>query len=212
MKAYNFTVPQGRLAVTADEAIEVAGNIGYPVAMKISSRDVIHKSDVGGVRLGLSTPDAVRDAFDLIMLRIKRLIPDAELDGVYVEGMCDHGREVILGMTRDAQFGPMLMFGLGGIFVEVMKDVTFHLAPVTADEALQMLKSTRSYALLCGARGSARVDVASIADCLQRVSQLVTDFPQISEMDINPLIVGEAGKNPIVADARITLSNVVEAS
>jgi acetyltransferase len=110
-------------------------------------------------------------------------------------------------MTRDPQFGPMLMFGLGGIFVEVMKDVTFHLAPITADEAMQMLQSTRSYALLEGVRGRARVDVPGIARALQRLSQLVTDFPQISELDINPLIVGELGTEPVVADARIALSS-----
>jgi acetyltransferase len=121
--------------------------------------------------------------------------------------MCPAGREVILGMTRDPQFGPMLMFGLGGIFVEVMKDVAFHLAPVTAQEALEMLRNTKSYALLEGARGKTRVDIAGIAGCLQRLSQLVTDFPSIQEMDINPLIVGEAGTDPMVADARITLSS-----
>jgi acetyltransferase len=119
--------------------------------------------------------------------------------------MCPRGREVILGVTRDPQFGPMLMFGLGGIFVEVMKDVTFHLAPITAGEARQMLEHTKSYALLTGVRGQAGVDIDAIASCLQRLSQLVTDFPQITEMDINPLIVGPPGTPPVVADARISL-------
>ena len=114
--------------------------------------------------------------------------------------------EVIIGMTRDPQFGPMLMFGLGGIFVEVMKDVAFHLAPITADEALQMLESTRSYAMLKGARGQKEVDLMSIASGLQRISQLATDFPEIEELDINPFIVGSVGTKPVVADARITLS------
>jgi acetyltransferase len=141
-----------------------------------------------------------------MMLRVGQRLPEARIRGVYLEKMCDRGREVILGMTRDPQFGPMLMFGLGGIFVEVMKDVTFHLAPVTADEALEMLRNTKSYALLEGTRGEARVDVNGIANCLQRLSQLVTDFPQIEEMDINPLIVGEFGTIPMVADARITIS------
>ena len=118
------------------------------------------------------------------------------------------GREVILGMHRDPQFGPMLMFGLGGIFVEVMKDVSFYLAPLTHSEALQMLENTRSYALLRGARGEAGVDLNVIAAALQRISQLVTDFPQIEEMDINPFIVGEVGTQPVVADARMILSGV----
>ncbi len=206
MRAYNFNVPPGRIAATADDAVDVAVKVGLPVAMKIVSPDIVHKSDMGGVKLNLSTPGEVRDAFDLMMLRISKKAPDAKLLGVYIEKMGSRGREVILGMTRDPQFGPMLMFGLGGIFVEIMKDVTFHLAPITAQEALEMLRNTKSYALLEGARGRARVDIDAIANCLQRLSQLVTDFPQIKEMDINPLIVGEVGTEPVVADARITLS------
>jgi acetyl coenzyme A synthetase (ADP forming)-like protein len=206
MRAYNFFVPEGHQALNVEEAVSVAQKIGFPVAMKIVSPDIIHKSDLGGVKLGLGTPDAVRDAFDLMMLRIPRVRPDIRLDGVYVEKMCPPGREVIIGMTRDRQFGPMLMFGLGGIFVEVMKDVTFHLAPITADEALQMLKSTKSYEFLMGVRGESGVDVSAIANALQRISQLVTDFPQIAELDINPLMVGEIGTGAMVADARISLT------
>jgi acetyltransferase len=141
-----------------------------------------------------------------MMLRISRKMPNAKLNGVYLEAMCKKGREVILGMTRDPQFGPMLMFGLGGIFVEVMKDVTFHIAPITSDEAMQMLESTRSFALLKGVRGQAAVDLNAIADALQRISQLVTDFPQIVEMDINPFMVGGVGAESVAADARITLN------
>ena len=206
--AYDFYIPEGRLAETSEEAVATAEHIGYPVAMKVSSPDILHKSDIGGVKLGLSNADQVRDAFDLMMLRIGRRAPDAKLDGVYVEKMAAKGREVILGMSRDPQFGPMLMFGLGGIFVEVMKDVTFYLAPITADEAMQMLLGTRSYALLKGARGQAGVDITGIASGLQRISQLVTDFPQIVELDINPFIVGQAGTEPVVADARMILSGV----
>lgn len=206
LNAYDFTVPDGRLCPTVEEAIEAAGSVGYPVVMKISSPDAIHKSDIGGVRLGISDSEEVRDAFDLMMLRIKRKIPDARIEGVYVEKMCPPGREVIIGMKRDPQFGPMLMFGLGGIFVEIMKDVTFHLAPITADEAMQMLMGTRSYALLRGARGHAGVDLKAVAGTLQRMSQLATDFRSISELDINPLIIGEMGTEPVVADARITLA------
>jgi acetyltransferase len=204
-RAYEFNVPQGYLAVSADDAVECADRIGYPVAMKIVSPDIIHKSDVGGVKLNLVNGDAVRDAYDLMMLRIQRKAPEAFLEGVYVEQMCARGREVIIGMSRDPQFGPMLMFGLGGIFVEVMKDVTFHLAPITADEAMQMLMGTKSYALLKGARGQAGVDLDGIAKGLQKISQLVTDFPQVAELDLNPFIVGEIGTEPLVADGRIML-------
>jgi acetyltransferase len=205
LRAYEFDVLPGQLAATVEEAIDVAEHIGYPVAMKVASPDIIHKSDIGGVKLGLGSPEAVRDAYDLMMLRIRERLPKARIEGVYIEKMSARGREVILGMTRDPQFGPMLMFGLGGIFVEVMKDVTFNIAPITNDEAMRMLESTKSFALLKGVRGQARVDIAAIAASMQRISQLVTDFPQIVEMDINPFIVGEVGKGSVAADARFTL-------
>lgn len=205
LRTYGFNVPPGQMASSVEEAMETAEKIGYPVAMKIASPDIIHKSDIGGVKLNLSSPEAVRDAYDLMMLRIRQRMPEAQLEGVYIEKMCERGREVILGMTRDPQFGPMLMFGLGGIFVEVMKDVTFHIAPITQEEAMQMLESTKSFALLQGVRGQSSVDISAIATGLQRISQLVTDFPQIVEMDINPFIVGEIGTDSVAADARITL-------
>ena len=208
LRAYDFNVLPGHLARNAKEAVDAADRIGYPVVMKIVSPDVVHKSDVGGVRISLANADQVRDAFDLMMLRIHRLVPDAHIRGAYVEKMGPPGREVILGMTRDLQFGPMLMFGLGGIFVEVMKDVTFYLAPITAEEAMQMLKGTRSYVLLKGARGQAAVDLEAVAGGLQRISQLATDYPQITELDINPFIVGEVGTGGYLADARMTLANV----
>ncbi len=143
-------------------------------------------------------------------LKIRKKIPDARIEGVYVEQMASKGLEVIIGMTRDQQFGPMLMFGLGGIFVEVMKDVTFHLAPITEQEAVQMLKSTRSYQMLKGRRGQNGVDIAAIASGLQRISQLTTDFPQILELDINPFIVGDFGSEPVVADARMLLAPIID--
>ena len=206
LRAYDFRIPDGQLVESADQAVEVAERVGYPVVMKIVSPDIIHKSDSGGVRLNLASADQVRDAFDLLMLRATRQFPDARLRGALVEKMGRRGREVILGMTRDPQFGPMLMFGLGGIFVEVMKDVTFHLAPITAEEAMQMLRGTRSYALLEGARGELPVDLDAIAAGLQRISQLSTDYPEILELDINPYIVSEAGGGAYVADVRMTIA------
>ncbi|MDF1614740.1 acetate--CoA ligase family protein [Desulfurivibrio dismutans] len=208
LAAYGFQIPEGYLATTADEAVEAARRIGFPVAMKVVSPDIVHKSDLGGVKLNLVDAEAARDAFDLMSLRIGQRAPEARIEGLYVEKMLGKGLEVIIGMTRDPQFGPMLMFGLGGIFVEVMKDVTFHLAPISEAEALLMLKSTRSYEILEGRRGQRGVDLAAIAHGLQRISQLTTDFPQIAELDINPFIVGEIGTQPMVADARITLEKV----
>jgi acetyltransferase len=206
LRAYDFIVPDGRLVTTVDEAVEAAPRMGYPLAMKIVSPDIIHKSDLGGVKLNLNSAQEVADAFELMMLRIGRRAPEAFLEGVYLERMVPKGREVILGMTRDPQFGPMLMFGLGGIFVEVMKDVTFHLAPITAAEAMSMLMGTRSYKLLEGVRGESGVNLAAIGEALQRISQLVTDFPQIDELDINPFIVGKPGEDSVAADARIQLA------
>jgi acetyltransferase len=206
LKAYGFHTMEGRLTTTPEEAVEIARFIGFPVAMKIVSPSIVHKSDLGGVRLNIGSSQEVADAFDLMMLRINKHAPNAIVEGIYVEKMAEKGLEVIIGMTRDRQFGPMLMFGLGGIFVEVMKDVTFHLAPITENEAVQMLKSTRSYELLEGKRGLKEVDISAIAVALQRISQLTTDFPQIVELDINPLIVGEVGNEPVVADARMTFA------
>jgi len=205
LKAYGFHILPGHLAVSGDEAAEVARFIGFPVAMKIVSPNIVHKTDLGGVRLNLGSSREVEDAFELMTMRIARHAPQATIEGVYVEKMAEPGLEIILGMSRDPQFGPMLMFGLGGIFVEVMKDVAFYLAPITREEAIQMLKATRSYEMLKGKRGSKEVDIQAIAGALQRISQLTTDFPQITELDINPLIVGEIGTEPVVADARMTL-------
>ncbi|MEA3469496.1 MAG: acetate--CoA ligase family protein [Thermodesulfobacteriota bacterium] len=208
--AYGFQVPEGALASSAEEALEIAERIGFPVAMKIVSPDIIHKSDLGGVFLNVPNGEAVEDTYDLMTLKIRKKVPNAKIEGVYVERMVAKGLELIIGMTRDPQFGPMLMFGLGGIFVEVMKDVTFYLAPITEQEAIQMLKSTRSYAMLQGRRGQDGVDIAAIASGLQRISQLTTDFPQILELDINPFIVGNFGSEPVVADVRMTLAPLPE--
>jgi acetyltransferase len=206
LNAYGFRIPAGSLAISAEEAIEIAERIGYPVALKIVSPNIIHKSDMGGIQLNLNNAEAIEDAYDLMTLKIKKHAPDAQIDGIYVEQMVTRGLEVILGMNRDPQFGPMLMFGLGGIFVEVLKDVTFHLAPITESEAIQMLKSTRSYAMLEGQRGRQGVDLNAIAVGLQRISQLTTDFPQITELDINPYIVGSAGTEPVVVDVHMRLA------
>jgi acetyltransferase len=208
LRAYDFNVPDGDVASTPEEAVEVADRIGYPVAMKIVSPDIVHKRDVGGIKLRISSPEEVRDIFDLLTLRVHRRTPEAHLNGIYVEKMCSRGLEIVLGITCDPQFGPMLVFGLGGTFVDILRDVSCYLAPITADEAMRMLSETRSYALLKGARGQADVDLSAIAGGLQRISQLATDFPQITELNINPFIVGSVGIEPMVVDAHITLSQV----
>jgi acetate---CoA ligase (ADP-forming) len=206
MEAYNFNVPAGMLATSVEEAVRFASDLGYPVAMKISSPDILHKSDVGGVRVGLANAAAVEDAFELMMLRVKRKKPEAQLQGVLVEKMIMGGKEVILGMKKDPQFGPVLMFGLGGIFVEVLKDVVFGLAPLTEEECRKMIEGTRSYKILRGVRGGRPVDINAVVVALQRLSQLVMDFPEIEEVDINPLMAGAEGDGAFVVDARIILS------
>jgi acetyltransferase len=205
LEAYGFATPKGEIATSAEQAANIASQIGFPIVMKIWSPDILHKSDVGGVRIGLTSPQEVRDAFDLMMFRIPQQRPNARLLGVLVQEMCSKGQEVILGMHRDPRFGPLMMFGMGGTLVEVLKDVAFYLAPLTAEEAKQMLVSTRTYQMLTGVRGQEGVDIDAVAEALQRVSQLVTEFPQIKEMDINPFVVGPEGTVPIAVDARISL-------
>jgi acetyltransferase len=209
LRTYDFAIPVGYLANTSKEALEIAERIGYPVALKIHSPDIERRSTHGGVRLNLGTPQEVRDAFDLTVLRITDRFPKARLEGVYVEKMCPRGRDVVLGMKRDPHFGPMLMFGLGGIFVEVMEDVACHLAPITADEARQMLRATRSYGILTGS-GEQAIDLDAIATGLQRVSQLATDHPHIDELEINPLVVGTQATAPVVVGARMALRRIAE--
>ena len=206
LEAYGFATPKGAIATTAEQAANIADQIGYPIVLKIWSPDILHKSDVGGVKLGLSNAQQVVDAFDLMMYRIPKKMPKASILGVLVQEMCRKGQEVILGMNRDPRFGPLLMFGMGGIMVEVLKDVIFYLAPLTADEARQMLMNTRTYQLLKGVRGQEGVDIDAIAEGIQRLSQLVTEFPQIQEMDINPFVVGAPGRTPIAVDARISVA------
>ncbi len=205
LEAYGFVTPKGSIATTADQAANIAQQLGYPVVLKIWSPDILHKSDVGGVKIGLNSERQVRDAFDLMIYRIPKKLPDAHILGVLVQEMCRKGKEVILGMNRDPHFGALMMFGMGGVMVEVLKDVSFYLAPLTAQEAKQMLINTKTYRILQGVRGDVGVDIDRISEGLQRLSQLVTEFPQIKEMDINPYVIGPEGTTPIAVDARITL-------
>lgn len=205
LRAYNFDLPPFTLANSIDEAIRFGNQVGYPLAMKIASPDIHHKSDIGGVKIGLNNATEVEDAYELMILRVKRKKPDADIRGVILEKMMG-GKEVIIGMKKDPQFGPMLMFGQGGIFAEVLKDVTFNLSPVTREEAMEMIRRTRTYNLLTGSPGQPGVDIEAIVDSLVRTSQLVMDFPEIEEIDINPLKVGQEGDGAFVVDARMIIA------
>ena len=208
LEAYGFVTPKGSIATTADQATGIAEQLGFPVVLKIWSPDILHKSDVDGVQIGLTSTKAVKDAFDLMMYRIPKKVPDADILGVLVQEMCRGGKEVILGMQRDPHFGPLMMFGMGGTMVEVLKDVSFYLAPLTGEEAKQMLIRTKTYQMLKGVRGQEGVDIDAIAEGLQRLSQLVTEFNQIQELDINPYVVGPKGTTPIAVDARMSVEKV----
>jgi acetyltransferase len=205
LEAYGIPLPKTALAKTADEAVAAAESMGYPVVMKIASPDILHKTDIGGVKLNLSSASEVRDAFDLIIYRATRHMPDATIWGCQVQQMIKGGRETIIGVNRDPQFGPLIMFGLGGVYVEAFKDVTFRVAPIDRREANEMIAEIRSYALLRGVRGEKRADMEAIIDTLLRISQLVTDFPEIVELDINPLLVFPQGQGVLGLDMRLGL-------
>lgn len=208
LKAYDLTIPRSKLAKTADEAVEIAGELGYPVVMKIASPDILHKTDVGGVKVGLESAVQVRDAFDLMIFRTERYLPEAEIWGCQVQEMAPPGGlEVLIGMNRDPQFGPLVTFGLGGIYVEALKDVTFRIAPFTRLDAEAMLTEIRSKALLEGVRGNPAVDKEALINTLMRMGQLVQDFPEIAELDINPLIVYPEGQGALAIDMRLVLES-----
>lgn len=211
LTAYGMRIPQSELADTADKAIQVANQIGYPVVLKIASPDILHKTDVGGVKVGLQNDEQLRDAYELMIYRAKRYLPEARIWGCLVQEMIPSGNlEVLVGMNRDPQFGPLVTFGLGGIYVETLKDVTFRIAPFSKLDAENMLKEIRAKALLDGVRGNPAVDKQAIVDTLLRIGQLVQDFPEILEIDINPLTVFAKGQGAIAIDMRLVLAKVSE--
>jgi len=207
LEACKLRIPKATLAPNAEEAVAAADQIGYPVVLKIASPDILHKTDVGGVKVNLRNAGEVRDAFDLIVYRAQRYVPGATIWGCLVQEMIPPGMEILIGMNRDPQFGPLVTFGMGGIYVEVLKDVTFRVAPFDRADAEAMLSEIRAAALLNGVRGARPVDKEAVVDTLLKISQLVTDFPQIVEMDINPLMTYEQGRGAVALDMRLVLSS-----
>jgi len=208
LKAYGMRIPQSEVAETPEKAVEVANQLGYPVVLKIASPDILHKTDVGGVKVGLDNPEDVLDAYELMVYRAQRYIPNARIWGCLVQEMMPQGGvEVLVGMNRDPQFGPLVTFGLGGIYVETLKDVTFRIAPFSPQEAYEMLEEIRAHALLDGVRGKPGVDKAAIVDVLLRIGQLVQDFPEIAELDINPLMVYPPNQGSVAIDMRLVLQS-----
>ena len=195
---------KARLARDREQAIAMAREIGFPVVMKIMSPDVAHKSDAGGVALDLPDAQSVGDAYDEMLQRVRAAQPAARIDGVSVQTMARPGTEVIIGMTTDPQFGPVLMFGLGGIMVEVLKDVAFRIVPITERDADQMIHDIKGFPVLQGFRGQEPADIEALKHLLMQLSEFVEAHPEIEELDLNPVLAYRDGA--LAVDARIVLA------
>jgi acyl-CoA synthetase (NDP forming) len=192
-----------RLAKTKTEAVSLSREIGFPVVLKIVSPDVVHKSNMGGVKTGLANTAQVRKAYTEIISSVKEKAPGARIEGISVQKMAKPGIEIIIGMTEDAQFGPVIMFGLGGIWVEAIKDVAFRIVPVSTWDADEMVREIKGFAVLQGYRGQEAVDISFLVKLITRISEFIEKNPQVKELDINPLIAYSDGA--VAVDARITM-------
>ena len=204
-ECYGLPLLKSGVATSADEAAKIVAGIGAKVVMKVMSADVKHKFDAGGVILNVDGADAAKKAYEQIFVNVEKAVPGAKIDGILIEQMAEKGVEVILGCNRDAKFGPLMMFGLGGTLVELLKDVSFRLAPMWDTSADRMIREIKSFKVLDGYRGAPKCDLAAVKDTLLRLSAMVCDHPEIAECDINPLIVHAEGKGCSVADSRVML-------
>ena len=203
--AMNLPLAQGIVATGAEEAVKLAQKIGYPVAVKLASHQIVHKTEMGGVHLDLADEQAVRNSFEAIRARFAQMNKLEAMEGVLVQPMLSGGVEVMIGMTRDPLFGPLIAFGLGGIHVEILGDVQFRVAPLTGRDATEMVRTIKGYRLLTGYRGQPAVDLKAIEEVLLRVSQLVEAIPQINEIDLNPVFALPEGQGCKIVDARIRI-------
>jgi acyl-CoA synthetase (NDP forming) len=200
---YGIPVTKVKVSKNAEEAAEFSAQIGYPVVLKIVSPDVIHKFDVGGVILDVNSKEEAKNGFNQIVENVKKHKPNAQIDGILIQEMAPSSTEVIVGCIKDAQFGPTLMFGFGGTFVEVMKDVSFRIAPIDKADAREMMTEVKAYPILQGCRGQPPADIETLTQILLNISKLVIDYPEIRELDLNPVMVYEKGAKTV--DARIIL-------
>jgi acyl-CoA synthetase (NDP forming) len=203
LASYGCTVTKEKVATSANEAAGIAGEIGFPIVAKIVSLDILHKTEAKCVKVKLDSPEKVKEAFNEIMANAKAYDTNARIEGILVSRMVDGGEEVIIGLATDPTFGKVVMFGLGGIWVEVMKDVSFRVVPLSLQDALDMIEEIKGYPLLTGIRGKAPKDIDALCDLLVQVSKLAKENGEIAEMDLNPVFV--QGKGAIIADARIIL-------
>ncbi|MEM4188573.1 MAG: acetate--CoA ligase family protein, partial [Candidatus Hadarchaeum sp.] len=205
LEAWGIPVNRTALARDVDEAVRIGREIRYPLVLKIASPDIIHKSDAKGVMVGISSELELRQAFNEIIKNAREYKPGARILGVTIQEYLPPAREVIVGAIQDPSFGATVMFGLGGIWVEVLKDISFRLAPLTIEEAKEMIKEIKGYPVLAGIRGTPPADIVAVASLIQKVGQLAYEFPEIAEMDLNPVFVFNEGKGAVAVDARIVL-------
>jgi acetyltransferase len=208
LSAYGISFPQTVRAGTLEDAVRAADALGYPVVLKVDSPDISHKTDVGGVAVGLGDASQLRSAWERMHHSLAVSAPAARIDGFDVEKQVTGGKEVLVGIQRDPEFGPLVAFGLGGIYVEVFQDVTFRLAPMRSRSAQRMIETTRAYPILTGVRGEKPSDLAALEEAIERVSQLALEVPEVAELDLNPLIVRPTGKGVVAVDARVILAPV----
>src|SRR4030067_1756643 len=205
LKAWEIPVPPNFIAKDKDMAIGAANNIGYPVVLKVISSDILHKTEAGGVMAGLKNAQEVEDSFNEMIFELSDHYATAKIEGFLLERLVEKGVEVIVGGIRDAQFGPAVMFGIGGVIVELLKDVSFRLAPVTKEECLAMMEEIKAYPLLAGYRGAEPADPDALADVIIKIGNIMAGVVEIKEMEINPLIVYPEGA--IAVDARVVLNS-----
>jgi acyl-CoA synthetase (NDP forming) len=203
LKQAGISVVETKLAKTQKEAVSLSRKMGFPVALKIASPDVIHKSDSGGVKLSLNNVTEVKKAYDEILKKVKKQYPRAVIHGVSVQKMARPGTEVIIGISKDPQFGPVIMFGLGGIFVELLKDVSFRVIPVERKDAQEMINEIKGYPILEGYRGKDPADISALVEIILKISKLIEENPQIKELELNPIFAYR--DKAIAIDARIIL-------
>ena len=208
LKEAGISVAEAKLATSMKQAIELSQEFGFPVVLKVSSLDIIHKSDAGGVKVGLKNASQVRTAYREIMASVKQKYPQAVIEGVSVQPMARPGVEVIIGMSKDPQFGPVLMFGLGGIFVEVLKDVSFRIVPLNRRDAREMIREIKGYPILEGYREQEPANVPFLEEMLLKVSDFVEQSPEIKELDLNPIFAYRDGA--VAVDARVVLEDEVK--
>ena len=206
LSLYGLPVTNFRLARTKEDALRASEEIGYPIALKVVSPDIIHKTEAGIVQLDLGNQNAVAAAYDTVVAKSKAFNPAANIHGVLIERMIEDGTEVIVGMKRDEVFGPAILFGLGGVFVETLKDISLRVVPLSHLDSLDMIKEIKGYSLLTGFRGSKPRDIDSVVSIIMKLAEFSQNFKEVLEVDLNPVLVGEEGKGSAIADARIMLS------